>query len=283
MTEAELRGHLLKTFYDLRHNADGWVPTSEMNLGGTDAAQRERIGLAGEHLAQAGLIEWKALRGGSEGFAIGMARITGHGVDVVEKASEPRIALRLPGDTDPSIAQAGTARAGVALAGKLPWENNSHDVAAQIAVGARRRPNPAALNAGVGAVVVPSPDGPLAASTVPINPTRYPENFSGIITVHNYITINLHSEEFRAFNAKVDELLDALRHSNELAGEVRDKIVAEIRAGLEILKSPKPDRQQVEVLLVRTLKYVADKAAGPVIGAIALAALAALGKLTGLF
>jgi hypothetical protein len=52
---------------------------------------------------------------------------------------------------------------------------------------------------------------------------------------------------------------------------------------MELLRTPKPDPKMIEMLLLRPLKYIADKAAGPVIGACALAALAALGKMTGLF
>ena len=32
MTDAEIRGRLLTNFYELRHNNDGWVPTSDINM-----------------------------------------------------------------------------------------------------------------------------------------------------------------------------------------------------------------------------------------------------------
>jgi hypothetical protein len=35
--------------------------------------------------------------------------------------------------------------------------------------------------------------------------------------------------------------------SNEIAGEVRDKVVAEMNAGMTILKSPKPDPRVIEI------------------------------------
>ena len=63
-----------------------------------------------------------------------------------------------------------------------------------------------------------------------------------MITVQNHITIDVHDTEFGAFKEAIHELTDELRRSNEIAGEAREKLLAEIRAGIEILKSPKPDR-----------------------------------------
>jgi hypothetical protein len=128
---------------------------------------------------------------------------------------------------------------------------------------------------------------PSVSSAISIIPTSYPDELSGRITVEHHITINIYSAEFREFTTKVDDLLGELRRSNEINNEVRDKLVGEITAGMAILRAPKPDPKMVDVLLIRPLKYLADKAAGPVIGATALAALAALGaalgKATGLF
>jgi hypothetical protein len=121
------------------------------------------------------------------------------------------------------------------------------------------------------------------AQSVSIVPTIYPEDPSNFVIVQNHITINVNSAEFREFNAKMNELLVELRRSNAIAGEVGAKLAGEIEAGMAILRAPKPDPKMVDVLLVRPLRYIADKAAGPVIGACALAALAALGKLIGVF
>jgi hypothetical protein len=120
-------------------------------------------------------------------------------------------------------------------------------------------------------------------SAISIVPTIYPNELGGTLTVEHHITINIYSTEFRELTAKVDEVLGELRRRNEIDSEVRDKLVGEITAGMAILRAPKPDPKMVDVLLIRPLKYLADKAAGPVMGAAALAALAALGRLTGLF
>jgi hypothetical protein len=116
-----------------------------------------------------------------------------------------------------------------------------------------------------------------------IAPTIYPEEPSGTITVENHITINIGSRDFRELCTIMEELRDELRRSNQIAGEVREKLIGEMEAGMAILRTPKPDPKMVDMLLVGPLKYIGDKAAGPVIGALALAALAALGKVTGLF
>jgi hypothetical protein len=121
------------------------------------------------------------------------------------------------------------------------------------------------------------------ASVISITPTIYPDDPTQQITVENHITINIHSADFRELNANITELLAELRRSNTMAGETGAKLMGEIEAGMAILRAPKPDPKMVELLLARPLKYIADKAAGPVIGACALAALAALGRLTGLF
>jgi nucleoside phosphorylase len=98
MNDSELRGLLLKQFYDLRHNNQGWVPTSDMNVSGAFVT-RQAIGGVCSQLADAGLIRWKPLVGGQEGFVIGMAQITGHGVDVVEGDATSSIKITLANRT----------------------------------------------------------------------------------------------------------------------------------------------------------------------------------------
>src|SRR5271169_6164029 len=75
---------LLRGFYDRRHNAGGWVPTSELNVSGGLFVNREAIGEICGQLAEAGLIRWEPLTGAQEGLAIGRAKITATGVDVVD-------------------------------------------------------------------------------------------------------------------------------------------------------------------------------------------------------
>jgi hypothetical protein len=120
-------------------------------------------------------------------------------------------------------------------------------------------------------------------ATISIVPTLYPAEPTGAVIVQNYVTINIHSTEFREFSGNIDEMLAELRRSNEIAGEVRDKLLAEITAGMAILKSPKPDPRLIDLFLKRPLAYIADKGAGVVIGVAATGALALLGKITGLW
>lgn len=94
-TDADTRGRLLSSFYELRHNAGGRVPTSEMNLAGIESVDRQVIDTICQHLPDADLIEWKPLRGDRGNVIIGMARITGLGVDVIERKTSPGIAVAL--------------------------------------------------------------------------------------------------------------------------------------------------------------------------------------------
>jgi hypothetical protein len=50
-------------------------------------------------------------------------------------------------------------------------------------------------------------------------------------------------------------------------------VLAELAAGRELLKGPKPNRDLIDLLLVRPLKYLAEKAAGAIIGILAGEAL----------
>jgi hypothetical protein len=62
----------------------GWVPTSDMNLGGIEAVSLGRVRSVCEQLAEAGLITFKPLLGDSGTGIVGMSKISGHGSDVVE-------------------------------------------------------------------------------------------------------------------------------------------------------------------------------------------------------
>ena len=68
-------------------------------------------------------------------------------------------------------------------------------------------------------------------------------------------------------------LLDELRRSNEISGEVRDQLLSEMRAGREILNGPKPQRGLIDSLLVKPLKYLIENAGSTIIGKLAGAAL----------
>ncbi len=311
MADAEIRGHLLTVFHRLRHSNGGWVPTSEVNLAGMEAMDRQVIDMICQHLSEAGLIDWRPLRGAEEGSSVGMARIRGHGVDVIEGKASPSINVTFPNQGRPS---AGVGAEGVAgefvqssnvgvsgrgVAGNIIPDAQSWEVAAQIA--ARQRGLTAATQAFDGAPVAPAiPDQSeqsiptlvnasvsietrVDRATIPIVPTLYPgEPASGAIIVQNFITVDVGGKEFREFGEKVIELVDQLQRSNEISGEVREKLLAEMAAGMAILRSPKPDPKLIDLLLRRPLAYVADKAVGTVVSTLAATALMALLKMTGL-
>jgi hypothetical protein len=126
---------------------------------------------------------------------------------------------------------------------------------------------PAALTAHDLRVLAPTLEGgPPAFSaswpTISIVLTIYPADPGGSITVQNYIAINVRSADFRKLDDTMGQLLAELRKSNEIAGEVRDKLVAEMQAGMTTIKSPKPDRRAIEIWLLRPLKYIFDKRQG---------------------
>jgi hypothetical protein len=121
-----------------------------------------------------------------------------------------------------------------------------------------------------------------SAWPISIVPTGYPRDPNGAITVENYIKIDVRGPDFRKFEETMDEMLTALSKSNEIAGEVRDKLIAEIDAGMTILKSPKPNPQVIAVWLLRPLKWIAEKAGGAAIGALAGAAITMLLRFMGL-
>jgi hypothetical protein len=125
--------------------------------------------------------------------------------------------------------------------------------------------------------------GRVTGPPIPIVPTLYPREPGGAVTVQNHVTINVRSDEFRELNGKLDELLTLLRRSNEISGEVRDQLAAEIAAGKALLTAPKIDPSLIELLLKRPLTFIVEKASGAVIAATAIAALGLVGKLTGLW
>jgi hypothetical protein len=103
ISDAKLRAHLLSTFHGLRDSNDGWVPTSDMNLGGIEAVHLGRIRTICEQLAEAALIRFKPLSGDSSSGIVGMSKITGHGSDVVEGLAQAKIALEFATSSDDMV------------------------------------------------------------------------------------------------------------------------------------------------------------------------------------
>ncbi len=95
-SDAEIRGWLLKHFHGLRDANGGWVPADEIVLS-PHPVSRPAIANACQHLAEAGYIRWEPFNPPIGQHAIGRAKITGTGIDVVTGAREPTIDIRFPG------------------------------------------------------------------------------------------------------------------------------------------------------------------------------------------
>jgi hypothetical protein len=101
----------------------------------------------------------------------------------------------------------------------------------------------------------------------------------GAIIVQNYVTINGGSVEFRNFDTAMNGLVNQLSESNEISGDLRKQLQAEIAAGREVLKAPKANRDLIKLLLIEPLTFIAKAVAGSVIGILAGEALEWLMKM----
>jgi hypothetical protein len=119
-TDEQLRGRLLSICHQLRNNAGGWVPTSDMNFGGLEAVTPGQIAGICEQLAAANLITFKPLAGEGH-FIVGMSKITGHGVDVVEGLAIPTIAVSFSSNA-PTLDAAAHPLAGIHPTRIANWE-----------------------------------------------------------------------------------------------------------------------------------------------------------------
>jgi hypothetical protein len=95
MTDAELRGKLLKHFYDLRDKNGGWVPVTEIIVA-PHLVTREAIANACQHLADAGLVQWELFTPVLKQYALGKAKITGSGIDVATGSRTSALDIRFP-------------------------------------------------------------------------------------------------------------------------------------------------------------------------------------------
>ena len=135
-------------------------------------------------------------------------------------------------------------------------------------------PSPALLG-----ISTTSPEIIVIPAPIPITPTVYPDSPQGTVIVENYITIN--AQSVQNFNIQMDALVKQLQFggSNEISGDVCAQILSEITAGRALLEGTNPSRDLIDLLLVRPLKYLAEKAAGAIIGTLAGQALVALLKM----
>ena len=122
-------------------------------------------------------------------------------------------------------------------------------------------------------------DASVIPAPVPITPTVYPDSPQGTIIVQNYVTINVQRDEFSRFNKNVEALIGELRQSNAISGEVRDKLLSELREGKELLNAPKPQRGLIDLLLVTPLKWLAEKSGSAIVSKLATDALELLSRL----
>jgi hypothetical protein len=259
-TDAEIRGRLLKVVYDLRHSNSGWVPLSDMNMAGAEPVTSQMIDTICQHLADAGLIEWKPLRG-TEGLAAGMARIKGPGVDVIEGKGPSSINLTLPNQESAAKnagmkAMAGEiarphAFTGVAAKGEvgtLAADTQSWEVAAQIA--ARQRGLSAAVRSTTD-IVEPLPplpvETPVAASPGAI--IEVPHAIAGAVLQNKVQIVSTAASLSLLIDDKVAALKAELPNSVE-AQTVRAQSIAD----LEDLKV------RLEALRNAAIEFAAGKA-----------------------
>ena len=119
-------------------------------------------------------------------------------------------------------------------------------------------------------------DATVIRAPVIVVPTPYPNNPSEPLVRGDYLRLDIHSAEFRKLNTNLDALLVELVRSNQIAGELRDQLTAELQAGRAMLKAPKPDSNLLKALLLHPLTFLATAAAGGIIGEYANEALHAL-------
>jgi hypothetical protein len=163
-------------------------------------------------------------------------------------------------------------------------------------IAARQRDFPAAVQSTIGEASTPLPlraEQTMAGTSdaainpfvltaaVPVRPTVYPDSPDETVIVQNYITINAESVEYNNFDITMDALVQQLQvgRSNEISGDVCAQLLSEITAGRDLLKGAKPNRDLIEHLLIRPLKWLAEKAAGAILGTIAGEALDLLLKM----
>jgi hypothetical protein len=94
VTDGQMRHALLSHLYRLRHSNGGFVPVDDMIITGIGPVTFEAIGNVCRQLPEAGLIEWTGYIG--QGRTVGSARITGSGVDVIEREISPNNEIRFP-------------------------------------------------------------------------------------------------------------------------------------------------------------------------------------------
>ena len=116
-------------------------------------------------------------------------------------------------------------------------------------------------------------DGGSASPPQPNNfsiaPTQYPSDPTVPLVISGHVRIDVRSAEFLEFSAKIDLIIGLLAESNEIAGDTRDQLLAEIKAGMSILTAPYADQNLINVLLKEPLVWLAGAASTGIIGGLA--------------
>jgi len=113
----------------------------------------------------------------------------------------------------------------------------------------------------------------LTPAPLTVMPTPYPRDPTAPLMVDGSPQTDVRSQDFQELNAKLDQIIGLLAGSNQIAGDIRDQLIAEIRAGKALLPAPKPNVDLLKTLLVHPLVWIASAAAGGVIGDLAAQAL----------
>ena len=93
MTDKEIRGYVLKYFYDKRR--ENYVSAPEISEFKGQITYKEIVDII-EQLRQNGLLEWHEIKftSGSSAF-VRKGKITASGVDIIESGGNPPIAITL--------------------------------------------------------------------------------------------------------------------------------------------------------------------------------------------
>lgn len=97
MKDSDIRGLVLRRFYDLRHNG-----SSLIQFGDVASVYPEDIVVVAnicDQLSEKGLIQWKALRTANSRNVGGGGKITAYGVDVIEGTQVSPIAITFTGQS----------------------------------------------------------------------------------------------------------------------------------------------------------------------------------------
>jgi hypothetical protein len=121
---------------------------------------------------------------------------------------------------------------------------------------------------------------PASSGGIVISPTIYVQGPNAQIQVgqRNSVSVD-RGAGFADFEQKMAQLLGALRDTNDLSPEAKDQVAGELRAGMELIKTPKPDKSALQTYLLRPLQWLTKEYFSGTVRAAAGAAFVALTKI----